>query len=102
MKPAERKLVIEEIQSQINDHLSEHFGQVESLKGDDGQINFGISIEIESAENGAHTVSTKMSFSEKHSFTLERDIDDPNQPKLGGEVGDAAQPKLKKKTSKKT
>ncbi len=102
MKPAEQKIVTQEVINQIGDHLHDHFVDVLKVKGDDNQINFGVAVQIEAAENGAHTITTKMSFSEKHSFTIEKDIDDPNQPTLGGEVGEAAKPKVKRKTSKKT
>lgn len=102
MKPAEKKLIITEIENQIGEHIRDRFEDVLKVKGDDGAINFGISIQVETAENGAHTVTTSLSFSEKHKFTLERDIDDPSQPSLGGEVGEAAAPKTKRKTSKKT
>lgn len=102
MKPADKKLIIAEVLRQIEDHLKDHFEDVLKVKGDDNQINFGLSVQIEAADNGAHTVTTKLGFSEKHSFTLECDVDDPAQPKLGGEVGEAATPKTKRKTSKKT
>lgn len=102
MKPADKKEVIAELLNQFSEHLSEHFEDVLKVKGDDNQINFGIACQVEIAENGKHTVTTKLGFSEKHSFTLEKDIDDPNQPNLGGEVGEVAKPRTKRKTSKKT
>jgi hypothetical protein len=102
MNPAQQKLVKEAILEQCGELVADNFHKALKVKGDDNQINFGLSVQVEVAENGAHTVGVKMSFSEKHTFSLEKDVDDPNQPKLPGEVGDAAAPKTRKKTSKKT
>lgn len=101
MKPAEQKQIKQAIIDQASELIEKHFGKVIAVKGDDNQINFGIAVQIE--DDGAkHNVMVKLSFFEKHSFMLEREIDDPNQLLLPGTDGAGKKPTTLREKSKKT
>jgi hypothetical protein len=101
MKPAQKGKIVQAVIEQSETLVKKHFNKILEIKGDDNQINFGLSVQIE-GDGPKSNVAVKLSFSEKHTFTLETEIDDPDQMPLPGTERKAGEPTKLREKSKKT